>query len=273
MESTENSGWGEEFASIKEKGDIGFVDYQDDVSVCSYNPVDEGQVIISAPFPFRDGRPHSVLVGETEVSAITLENPTEEPIQLWSIKIYSSKPEDSFTLSLQKPPSADSNEEYRQYFIESFEIKERVLRAGETLTVWLSCKPKHMGQHTTAVHFQVEEERFERIALLLAEDKVSRSLASNRPYARAPRKNRTQQYSVEPFVVGVRPPKGNNSPYYKNRLPEYKIPSQMRELLQDKRVPEVLQQGLERKNYTEFFTALLIMEEIHLEVRLGFTDC
>ncbi|CAM8923535.1 unnamed protein product [Rhodiola kirilowii] len=265
MDPDGNSDWNQEFSSIKEKGDIGFVDYQDDISVCSYNPMDEGPVVISVPFPFTSGRPQSVLVGETAVCPITLENSTEEPIQLWAIKIYSSKPEGTFTLSLQEPPSADSDEEYRQQFIEDFIIRERVLRAGETLTVWLSCKPQGMGQHTTAIHFDVEEERFERIALVLAEDEVSRSLASKRPYSRVPRKNKTNQFSVEAFVVGVRPPKGNNAPHFKNRLPEYKIPTEVRELLQDKKVPEVLQQGLGRKNYAQFFTALLTMEEVHLE--------
>lgn len=271
MGSPGNSDDDQEYATIKEKGDIGFVDYQEDKSVCSYNPGNEGRVIISIPFPFSSGRPQSVPVKETAVCIITLENPTEEPIQLWSIKIYDSKPENSFTLSLQRPPSVQSSEEYRQYFIESFEIKERILRAGETLKVWLSCKPQHMGQHTTAVHFDVEDERFERMALVLAEDEVARSLSSNRPYSRAPRKTRTQQYSVEPFVVGVRPSQ-SNAPSYKTKLPEYKIPNEMRELLQDKKVPEVLYQGLHRKNYAEFFTALIIMEEVHMEGEMRSYD-
>uniref|UniRef100_A0A7N1A7T1 RNA helicase n=1 Tax=Kalanchoe fedtschenkoi TaxID=63787 RepID=A0A7N1A7T1_KALFE len=272
MELTRNGDWDQEFTSIKEKGDIGFVDYQDDISVCSYNPTDEGPVIISVPFPFKSGKPQSVLVGERAVCPITLENPTEEPIQLWAIKIYSAKPDNTFTLSLQEPPTADSDDEYRQYFIENFFIRERVLRAGETLTVWLSCKPQGMGQHTAAVHFDVEAERFERVALLLAEDEVSRSLASSRPYFRVPRKNRPQQFSAESYVAGVRPLNGRNATYYKNKLPDYKIPNEVRELIQDKKVPEVLQQSLGRKNYAQFFTALLNMEEIHLEGEMRCYD-
>ena len=52
----------------------------------------------------------------------------------------------------------------------------------------------------------------------------------------------------------------------KFKLPEFPIPKEIRELLANKKVPDVLLEGLRRKNYAAFFSTLLIMEELHLEV-------
>ena len=96
----------DEYSVIGDKGEIGFIDYQDDKSVCSYNPIEEGPVVISAPFPFVDGKPQSVALGETALDSITINNTTDEAVDLWT-KIYASNLENSFTLSLMEPPSAN----------------------------------------------------------------------------------------------------------------------------------------------------------------------
>ena len=43
--------WDEEFSTVGDKGEIGFLDFGDYQSVCSYNPDQEGSVVISVPFP------------------------------------------------------------------------------------------------------------------------------------------------------------------------------------------------------------------------------
>jgi len=56
--------WDEECSTISDKGEISFIDYGDDKSVCSYNTIEEGPIVISAPFAFVGGKPQSVTVGE-----------------------------------------------------------------------------------------------------------------------------------------------------------------------------------------------------------------
>ncbi|KAM7269280.1 hypothetical protein ACFE04_024777 [Oxalis oulophora] len=51
----------------------------------------------------------------------------------------------------------------------------------------------------------------------------------------------------------------------KYELPEFPIPSHIRELLEINQFPHVLTQGLNPDNYTAFFNALLMLEEHHLE--------
>ncbi|GLT47611.1 hypothetical protein SLA2020_212970 [Shorea laevis] len=253
----------EEYSVIGDKGEIGFIDFEEDRSVLSYDPSEEGPVIISVPFQFVHGKPQSILVGETSKCPITLENTTGDPVELWGVKIFCSNPADSFTLSLREPPSANSKAENTQGFVEVYSLDDRVLQAHQTLTIWLSCKPKEMGLHTTVVHFDVGDDRIERVVFLLAEDRVSQSLASNNPYRRAPR--RRNQFAVDEYVVSSRPARRTAQGYYKNRLPKYPIPKDVRELIENKQVPDVLTEDLVRKNYASFFSTLLIMEELHLE--------
>ena len=54
----------DECSVIGDKGEIGFIDFEDDKSVCAYDTNEEGPVIISTPFPFIRGKPQSVFVGE-----------------------------------------------------------------------------------------------------------------------------------------------------------------------------------------------------------------
>jgi helicase MOV-10 len=56
--------WDEECSTIGDKGEISFIDYGNDKSVYSYNTIEEGPIVISAPFAFVGGKPQSVTVGE-----------------------------------------------------------------------------------------------------------------------------------------------------------------------------------------------------------------
>lgn len=265
---TVNDSWDEERSVIGDKGDIGFIDYADDKSMCSYNVKDEGPILISVPFPLVGGKPRSGFIGETIIDSITIENTTDESVQLWSIQIYDSKPEnDSFTLSLMEPPSENSDEEYILEFLESLSLEDRVLQPGRTLTVWLSCKPKGIGLHTSAVHFNVGDETIERLAFLLAEDKISHSLASNKPFQRRSKKKQLGMgmSSSNEFVAGARPSKAT-SRGFKYRLPPYPIPDGVREMLENKHAPDAILEGLTKENYASYFKTLVIMEEIKLEV-------
>ncbi|KAK9288065.1 hypothetical protein L1049_016511 [Liquidambar formosana] len=255
-------GWDDDECSvIGDKGEIGFIDYEDDKSVCSYNPIEEGPVVISVPFPFVGGKPRSVFAGETSADSITIKNTTSDPVELWGVKIYASNPENTFTISLMEPPSANSDIESIRGFLESFSLEDRVLQPGEMLTIWLSCKPKEIGLHTSVVHFDVGDDRIERVVFLLAEDKISQSLASNKPYSRGTRK---KQFAVDTFVVGMRPSRTTNQGF-KKRLPRYDIPKDTRELVESKQIPDPIREGLTRENYSSYFKTLIIMEEIHLE--------
>ncbi|KAA8548661.1 hypothetical protein F0562_000345 [Nyssa sinensis] len=258
--------WGEECSVIGDKGEIGFIDFEDDKSVSSYNPIEEGPIVISVPFPFVRGKPRSIFVGDVANDAISIKNTTSDSVELWSVKIYGSNPEDSFTLSLMEPPSATSDVEYIQEFMESFSLEDRVLRPGDTLIIWLSCKPKEIGLHTSAVHFVVGDDTIERVVLLLAEDKISQSLASNKPYCRGRKKKQlvVDAFSTDAFVVGSRPAKASNRGF-KYRLPSYPIPKDVRELVESKQIPEAIEEGLTRGNYSSYFKTLLVMEEIKME--------
>ncbi|EXC18947.1 hypothetical protein L484_002591 [Morus notabilis] len=255
---------GEECSVIGEKGEIGFIDYEDDRSVCSYNTVEEGPIIISVPFPFVNGKPQSIVVGERVKDKITIKNTTKEPVELWGVKIYASNPENSFTVSLMEPPQSDSDVEALRAFLESYSLEDRVLQPGETLTVWLSCKPKEACLQTSAVHFELENETIERVVFLLADDKISQSLASRNPYSRGTRKKK--QFSVDTFVTAPRPSRGRKRQQVRNRLPRYDIPKEIRELLENKQIPDAVLEGLRNSgNYIPYFKNLLIMEELQLE--------
>lgn len=257
----------DEYSTITDKGDIGFVDFDKYKSAASYNPNEESDiVVISVPFPLIAGKPKSGFVGETVVDSVTIENTTNETQELWSIKIYDSKPEDSFTLSLMKPPTACSDVEYVQEFMESFSLEDRMLRPGQTLTVWLTCKPKEIGLHTSAVHFNVGDDTIERLVFVLAEDKVSQSLASRRPFHRDRKKKApaVDVFAANAFVVGSRPTRASNRGF-RYRLPSYPIPGDVREMIENKQFPDVIGEGLRRDNYIAYFRTLLAIEEIKME--------
>lgn len=258
-----------EYAVIKDKGEIGFIDFEDDKSVTDYDPNEEGPVIISVPFPFIKGKPQSPLIGETSVQSITLNNTTDEPVELWGVRIYCSNPTDSFTLSIMKPPPSNSNLEG---FIEGFSLEDRVLQPRRTLTIWLSCKPKEIGLHTSAVHFDVGDDRIERVVFLLAEDKVSQSIASNRPYSRNPRIKK--HFGIDDYVDSVPPAKSGGSQRWSNnfKLPNFPISKDVRKLVENKKVPVVLTESLFRENYAAFFSTLINMEELHLEEEIRCHD-
>lgn len=255
----------DEYSVIGDKGDIGFIDLENCKSVCSYNPAEESEIVtISVPFPLVYGKPQSGLVEETIADSITIENKTSGPIDLWSVNIYDSKPEDSFTISLMKPPTANSDVQYVQEFVESFSLEDRVLQPGQTLIIWLSCKPKGIGLHTSAVHFSVGDETIERLVFVMAEDKISQSLSSGRPFKR----DRKKKHSVscdEPFVMGSRPIRTPNRGF-RYKLPSYPIPKDIRNLIEQKQIPDAIKDGLTKENYASYFQTLLVLEEVKMEV-------
>lgn len=258
----------DEYSYIGDKGDIGFIDIDNCQSVCSYNPAEESEIVnISVPFPLIDGKPQSGIVGQTIFDSVTLKNTTDEPLDLWSVKIYDSKPEDSFTISIMKPPTADSDQEYIEDFMELVSLDERVLRTDQALTIWLSCKPKEIGLHSAAIHFSVGDEVIERLIFLLAEDKISKSLSSSRPYQRSRGKKQdiVNQHAPERAYVAGRRPSQNSNRGFKNRLLDYPIPAEIRDMLNNHVIPDAVNEGLTMKNYGPFFKNLLAMEEIKLE--------
>ncbi|ESQ36377.1 hypothetical protein EUTSA_v10006684mg [Eutrema salsugineum] len=252
----------DEYSVVADKGEIGFIDYQNDGSAGCYNPFDEGPIVISVPFPFKNEKPQSITVGETSFDSFTIKNTTDEPVDLWT-KIYASNPEDSFTLSILKPPSKDSDIKEMQSFYEAFTLEDRMLEPGDTLTIWVSCKPKDIGLHTTVVTVDWGDDRVERVVFLLAEDKISSSLTSNRPYARSKRVPK-KDFAMDVYVTGSRPSKVVERRFI-NRLPRYEIPKEIREMIEMKEIPSDLEEGLTAKNYANYYKTLLIMEEIQLE--------
>ncbi|KAK9664322.1 hypothetical protein RND81_14G033300 [Saponaria officinalis] len=243
----------DEYSVIGDKGEMGFIDYGDDKSVCSYNPSEEGPVVVSVPFPFIQQKPQSVTVDEVSTNAITIENTTTESVELWRIHIYASNPEDCFTLSLMEPSKPG--------FVGLSSLEDRVLQPRKTLTVWLSCKPKDIGMHTCIVHFDVGDDMIERVVFVLAEDNISKALASKKPYQRGRKKS---QFVVESYVNGVRPSRPSNR-NFRFRLPIYAIPKDIRGIIESKQLPDAILDGLSKKNYVPYFRSLLIMEELRLE--------
>lgn len=244
----------EEYSVIGDKGEVGFIDFEDDRSMCSYDPSEEGPVVISVPFPFADQKPRSIFVEEVAFDSITLKNTTRESIELWGIRIYASNPEDSFRLSLMEPSNSG--------FVGTSSLEDRVLQPLKTLTVWLSIKPKNIGIHTCIVHFDIGDDRVERVVFLLAEDSVSKALASKKPYQRS---NRKTHFVIDSYVQGVRPANVRQR-VSRYRLPLYAIPKEIRQVIECKQIPDAIQEGLSRKNYVSYFKTLVNMEELRMEV-------
>lgn len=258
-------GGDEERSVISDKGDIGFIDFDNDMSQCCYDCSTEGVTKISIPFPLVNNKPQFGYVGDTIVDKITVLNTSNDSIELHKAEIYDSKPEKSFTLSLMEPPSANSDVEYIQQYLETFSLEDRVLQPGKPLIIWLSCKPKELGLHTAAVHITTEEDTIERLVFVLAVDKVAESLAGNKKFRREIKKKQWPNLITNDVIPGSRPPKASIQ-YFKNKLPLYPIPDDVRELLKQRQIPELLEQGLTKQNYTSYFKHLVIMEEIKMEV-------
>ncbi|KAL6997825.1 RNA helicase [Sarracenia purpurea var. burkii] len=258
MSSTIQGKWDEESSFLQEKGEIGFIDYEDVQSVCSYNPDEEGPIVISVPFPFANGKPQFVVAGEIVSDLITIKNTTSEPVELWKVDNYHSNPKDSFTMSLMEPPSATSHWDYVQGFLVSFCLEDMVLQPGQTLNIWLCCKPKEIGLHTTAVHFDVGDDRIERV-----------------PYYRDRKKKQlvADASAENAYVVGDHPIKASNSRFkYNFQLPLYLIPKHVIEAVENKQIPNGITEGVNRGNYSLFFRTLLNMEEIKVEENMRGYD-
>ncbi|KAL3516224.1 hypothetical protein ACH5RR_023126 [Cinchona calisaya] len=208
----------DECSVIGDKGDISFIDFEVDDSMCFHDSKEEDPIIISNPFPFIRGKPQSVFVGETSYAAVTISNTTREHMPLWGVKIFCINPSDSFIISLLKPPSIDADNEYKERFLEGLSLDDRTLQPEKTLTLWLSCKPKDVGLHTTIVHFDAWDERIERVIFLLAEDKVSQSLASRHPYQKFQRRKHCTVDTLPRNVAKA------SSRVCKYRLPQFEVP-------------------------------------------------
>lgn len=244
----------DEYSVIGDKGEMGFIDYQNQSSVCSYDPYEDGPVVISVPFPSVEHKPQSIFVDEVAADSITIKNTTSDSVELWRIQIYASNPEDSFKLSLMEPSKPG--------FVGFSSLEDRILQPLKTLTVWLSCKPTDIGMYTCIVHFDVGDDRIERVVFLLAEDSISKALASKKPYQRGRKK---ANFVMDSYVQGVRPARPSCRGF-RPRLPSYEIPKEIREVIENKQVPDAILEGLSRKNYVPFFRTLLVMEELRLEV-------
>lgn len=255
--------WDEEYSVIGEKGEVGFLDFEDEKSLHSFDTNEEGPIVISYPFPFINGLPQSVLLKETAADSIDIKNTTSHPIDLWSVRIYSSNHEDSFLLSLRKPPSSD-DDEGADGFVGSTSLEDRTLQPGKTLTIWISCKPKVIGMHNSVVHFDVGE-KIERVVFLLAEDKVSQDLFSSKPYSRT--RSQEKKFNCSKYVSGSRPSRPTTR-WHRFKLPQYPIPPDIREVIENKQLPDVIMEELHNRNYRKYFSTLIVMEEIRLEVIL-----
>ncbi|KAL3626301.1 hypothetical protein CASFOL_029850 [Castilleja foliolosa] len=254
----------EEYSVIEDKGDIGFIDIDNCRSVCNYNPSEESQIVnISVPFPIVNGKPQSGFVDETISACVTIKNITNEHLDLWSVNIYDSKPEGSFKISLVDPRTITSDEQFSSSF------DDLVVKMDRDFKVWISCKPKEIGLYSAAVHFSVGDETIERLMFILAEDKISKSLVSAKPYHRSRRKKQDAvnvHSGDDAYILGRRPSKGSNyRGTFRIRLEDYPIPREIREMVNKEQIPEVVYEGLNDKNYGSFFKTLLAMEEIHME--------
>lgn len=252
----------DEFSVAGEKPEVEFMDYQNDDTIQDYASED-GPVVVTVPFPFEHGKPKSVLVGETSADTISIENTSPEPVNLWSVRIFSSNPEDSYVLSMMRPPLNDADEEAKQAFLGLTSMEDRTLMPGQTLTIWLSCMPKDIGLHTSIVHVDIGEEKIERVAFLLADDNISKALFSDKPYSR--RRSENKKFEPAPIVPGCRPT-WQHTQGFKYKLPQFAIPADIRELIESKQRPDVLSEELSMINYAQFFSTLLVMEELNLEV-------
>ncbi|KAI4368363.1 hypothetical protein MLD38_016929 [Melastoma candidum] len=252
--------WNEVYSVIGEKEEIPFIDYQDDKSVCTYEHNEGDPLIISSPFSLMGGKPRSVIVGEMASESISITNNSDETIDIWGIKIYTSTPADSFYLSVMDPSSVN--------FMGLTSLEDRVLQSKGTLTVWLSCKPREIGLHTVVVHFDVGGDVMERIGFLVADDRTSQSLSSKKPYSRHTKK---KLLPMTTQVVASRPSRATNR-RYKRKLAPYHIPTDVRELIENKQIPDAIYKGLTKQNYASFFKNLLYMEEIQLEENMRSFD-
>ncbi|KAI4992880.1 hypothetical protein ZWY2020_007193 [Hordeum vulgare] len=259
----------DEYSVAGDKPEVEFMDFQNDNTLQDYQS-DDGPVVVTAPFPFVNGKPKSVLVGETSTDTICIENTSCEPVNLWSVRIFSSNPEDSYVLSMMKPPLNDADEAAKKAFLGLTSVEDRTLQPGQTLTIWLSCMPKDIGLHTSIVHVDIGDEKIERVAFLLADDNVSMALSSVKPYSRRQGSQR-KQFECATFVPGSRPIR-QHAQGFKYKLPQYAIPLEIRELIECKQRPDVLSEELSMMNYAKFFSTLLVMEELNLEEEMRSYD-
>lgn len=185
--------------------------------------------MITDPFTFIDGKPKSILFGETCSDTIKIENTSPESVFLCRIKIFGSIPENSFVLSMSSPLDGGKSN-----------LEDITLLPGRTKTVWLTCMPKDIGLHTLVVHFCFGDTTIERVACLMVDDNISKALYVRTPHYWRCSQNIKLDYS--PIV-----------PCIHERGPI-------------RRRPDAFSLDFSVANYYETFMSLLTMEESHLKV-------
>ncbi|KAI4963108.1 hypothetical protein ZWY2020_019697 [Hordeum vulgare] len=225
----------DEYSVAGDKPEVEFMDFQNDNTLQDYQS-DDGPVVVTAPFPFVNGKPKSVLGGETSTDTICIAHPSCEPVNVWSVRIFSSNPAESYGLSMMKPPLNDADEAAKKAFLGLTSVEDRTLQPGQTLTIWLSCMPKDIGLHTSIVHVDIGDEKIERVAFLLAMIMF-------------------QWYLLLNLIPGDKALKGSNL-----------------SVLHLCQRPDVLSEELSMMNYAKFFSTLLVMEELNLEEEMRSYD-
>ncbi|CAL5047824.1 unnamed protein product [Urochloa decumbens] len=189
-----------EFSCANDKPQVEFMDFQND-GVPTHCDPSFGHVLITVPFPFNGSKPNFVLVGGTYSDSITIQNTSSESEFLFAIRIYASSPENSFFSSINRPPADDANEEAKKAFVSSVSLGDITLIRGNPLTIWLTCMPKDIGLHTSIVHFSFGDVLTIRVALLLADDNVSKALSSDKPYySRCPQLTNFEYAPIVPCI-------------------------------------------------------------------------
>lgn len=72
--------------------------------------------------------------------------------------------------------------------------------------------------------------------------------------------------AADTFVAGERPPPRRSNRGSRFYLAEYPIPKHIRELVGDEKVPDCITEGVTRGNYGIYFTTLINLEEVQVEV-------
>ncbi|XP_064632903.1 uncharacterized protein LOC135491148 [Lineus longissimus] len=152
-----------------------------------------------------------------------------------------------------------------------------VLDPTISASVSVDCHAKNFGQEKQLLVFEFEGFKIGRYLTVEVKDPTARFLEPNAPYQR----QGTNRYSLaeqirrkssgEGWVVpGIRPIFANKSIQLPNRLPQFLVPSDLRDCIYDGEDPvalyPVLQKPLMFSTYSQKFSLLLHLEEIQMEI-------
>ena len=227
-------------------------------------------VFVSQPFSPNHDRPQTINIGATEGASISVVNNGAETVKLVAVKMLSSSPKGSFSLSLAPPSRAPSSTEKSTPVMDATKsvLKSQngvlpggpwVIGPGLHLTFKLGCTAAVMGLHRAVLLFDIGSQKIVRYITLICEDEIARSMAPTEPYARLPRPRIRSFYK---YIPGVPPP----LPFFKKRLEFYPIPPNVKEAILKKETLPVLLEGLQKDNYVQYFSYLEHAEELQMEV-------